>query len=34
MLNKAMKMKEELVEHRRGLQNHAEIGFELHQTAD
>ena len=34
MLEKAMKMKEELVEHRRWLHAHAETGFELHRTAD
>ena len=34
MLEKAMKIKEELVEHRRWLHAHAETGFDLHQTAD
>ena len=34
MLKKAMKMKEELVEHRRWLHAHAETGFDLNQTAD
>lgn len=34
MLSKAMKMKEELVEHRRWLHAHAETGFDLDQTAD
>ena len=34
MLDKAMKLKDELVEHRRFLHAHAETGFDLHQTAD
>ena len=34
MLEKAMKIKEELVEHRRWLHAHAETGFDLYQTAD
>ena len=34
MLQKAMKMKDELIEHRRWLHAHAETGFDLHQTAD
>ena len=34
MLEKAMKIKEELVEHRHWLHAHAETGFDLHQTAD
>ena len=34
MLEKAMKMKEELVEHRRWLHAHAETGFDLDQTTD
>ena len=34
MLDKAMKIKDELIEHRRWLHAHAETGFDLHQTAD
>ena len=34
MLDKAMKIKDELVEHRRWLHTHAETGFDLRQTAD
>ena len=34
MLQKAMKIKKELVEHRRWLHAHAETGFDLTQTAD
>ena len=34
MLEKAMKIKDELIEHRRWLHAHAETGFDLHQTAD
>ena len=34
MLDKAMKIKDELIEHRRWLHAHAETGFALHQTAD
>ena len=34
MIQKAMKIKEELVEHHRWLHAHAETGFDLHQTAD
>ena len=34
MLDKAMKMKDELVEHRRWLHTHAETGFDLQETAN
>ena len=34
MLDKAMKIKDELIEHRRWLHAHAETGFDLYQTAD
>lgn len=34
MLQKAINMKDELIEHRRWLHAHGETGFDLHQTAD
>ena len=34
MLEKAMKIKDELVEHRRWLHAHAETGFDLHETSN